>query len=297
MSGARSMTGFAEARVEAGDHAVSLIVRSVNNRSLDIRVRAPSRVARLETGIRRKVREHVRRGSVQISLEVHSDGPLAAQIDLAAVKARLEGFRQVADLCGVDDRPDPNALLALPGILQTGRPEIPDETLEALVADCLDRALSAFDGARADEARAMVADIFGQVDAIESEVDAVAGSVGDVNDQWRLAFEKRLGDLLAGTGMDPDRVVQEAAHQAARSDVSEELLRLRAHVDAVRKLLGGPAEVGKRIDFLAQEMNREANTLLSKTQSLGEAGLGVTEAGLRIRRAIEKIREQALNLE
>ena len=291
------MTGFAEARAESGEHAVTVTIRAVNHRSLDIKVRVTNGAARLEAGIRRKIRQQVRRGSVQVNLEVSTDGRLTGSVDREAVEARLDAFRQVADLCGTDVPPDPNVLLSLPRIFQAERAEIPADTLAELVATCIDRAMPAFDRSRADEAAAMVADISEHADAIEAEVETVSGSVEEILALWRRGFESRLGELLGELDVDPDRLAREVAHQAARSDVTEELLRLRAHIDGVRRCLVDSPEIGKRIDFLAQEMNREANTLLSKTQSLGSQALPVTNAGLRIRSAIEKIREQAQNLQ
>ncbi len=297
MNLAKSMTGFAEASVESGQSSVTVTIRSVNHRSLDLKLRVPAQAARLEAGIRRKVRQQVRRGSVQINLEVRADGSSTASVNRAAVEARLEAFRQIAELCGTDARPDPNVVIGLPGTFEPLKSKIPDDQLTALVAACLDEALPAFDRARVADAQPMVSDISRHADAIEAEVNDVAQAVDRVVEVWREEFGCRLQELLSDVGVDRDRIAQEAAHQATRSDVTEELLRLRAHVDGLRECLENPPEIGKRIDFLAQEMNREANTLLSKTQSLGANALGITEAGLRIRRSVEKIREQAMNLE
>ncbi len=297
MAAARSMTGFAEAKAECGDFSVGISIRSVNHRSLDLKLRVPARASRLERDVRRAIRKRVRRGSIQVTIELHSGGPSVTRLDRGLIEARLGALQQIAELCGVEARPDPNLLLNLPGTFVTEESQIPEEKLESLVAAALDQALSVLDTARAEEARALVLDIGGHVGTIEAEVDHLGESVSYAVELRRTSIRERIDELLGVETVDPHRLAQEAALIASRADISEELLRLRAHAHGLRRCLECSPEVGKRIDFLAQEMNREANTLLSKTQALGAPGLEMTEAGLRIRAAIEKIREQALNLE
>ncbi len=291
------MTGFAEARVESGLNSVSITIRSVNHRSLDLKLRVPQRAARLEREIRCRIRQCVRRGSVQVSLDIKVNGPPVTHVDRGVVEAHLDAFRQVADLCGTRTRPDPNVLMRLPGALAVEGVEIPDDMLDELVRRCLDQALPAFDRSRAEEAKAMMSNLREHADAIEREVDAIKDAAHGVVELWRQRLQQQLEEILVDAEPGSDRIVQDAAHQAIRADVTEELLRLRAHVGSLRDRMDDASEIGKRIDFLAQEMNREANTLLSKIQCLGSQALGMTQAGLRIRAAIEKIREQAMNLE
>ncbi len=291
------MTGFAEAMAERGEHSVRVAIRAVNHRSLDLKVRVPSSAARLESGMRRDLRGRVRRGSLQVTLEVQSCSPLAAEVDRELVVARLAAFREVAELLGAHAVPDPQAMLGLPGTVVTGRAAMPDETLEALVGEALDLTLERLDRVREQEGQALVADIREHADAIGAEVGRLRLSAREAVDLYHAKVQDRLAEVLGGQGVDSQRLAQEVAILAGRSDFSEELARLRAHVEQLRGHLEDGGEVGKRIDFLAQEMNREANTLLAKAQVLGEPGLWVTEAALRIRSAVEKIREQAPNLE
>ena len=297
MTGARSMTGFADAKAEEGGFSVSVTIRSVNHRSLDLKLRVPAKAGRLEQHIRGMIRERLRRGSIQVTIEQRFDGPLVSRIDRELVRARIEALREVAELCGVDTRPDPNLVLGLPGSLVSDEREMSDDKLESLVSAALDHALRELDLARAVEGQALIADIGEHTGRIEVEVHRIRSSVGLAVERRQAIVAQRIDELLTGSGLEPGRLAQEAALIASRADISEELSRLQAHVDALRVCLEGRSEIGKRIDFLAQEMNREANTLLSKAQVLGETGLSLTEAGLRIREGIEKIREQALNLE
>ena len=297
MAGARSMTGFADAKADDGAFSVNVTIRSVNHRSLDLKLRVPAKAGRLEQRIRGMIRERLRRGGIQVTIEQGFDGPLVTRIDRELVEARIDALRQIAKLCGVDAQPDPNIVLGLSGSFVSEECEFPDDTLESLVSVALDKALCGLDRVRAAEGQALVMDIGQHAGQIEIEVQRIRDSLSHAVELRRASVLRRIDELLAGSDIEPARLAQEAALIASRADISEELLRLQAHVDALRGCLESSSEIGKRIDFLAQEMNREANTLLSKAQALGEPGLGLTEAGLRIREGIEKIREQALNLE
>ena len=292
-----SMTGFAEASAENGDFAITIGIRSVNHRSLDIKLKLPAAAAALESRIRRAIRHTVRRGSLHVAVRLESRGAAAVRIDRQLVAARLDALRQIGELCGVDARPDPNTLISLPGVFLMETEKIESGPLEELVDEGLDRALNQLNRTRAEEGLALTQDIGRHATAIYSEVEEVSHAVPAAVEAGRQRLRRRLSELLGADDIDPHRLAHEVAILASRSDVSEELQRLRTHLKAVRSCLEHGGEIGKRIDFLAQEMNREANTLLSKAQPLGASGLPVTAGGIRIRAAIEKIREQAMNLE
>ena len=297
MAAPRSMTGFAEVSKTEGVLAVRVAIRSVNHRSLDLKLRVPSEAAALETAMRSAVRRVVRRGSLQVTVELLAQGVAEARVDREFIESRLDALREIAKICQQVARPDPHVLLRLPGAFAAEKPSIPADLLERLVLGSLGEALVELQRVRAVEGKALARGIGAHAAAIVAELDRVDGSADEVVALCKARLEARLRDLLDGAGADPLRLAQESALVASRSDVTEELLRLRSHVDALRQCLEGSGEAGKRIDFLGQEMNREVNTMLSKTQALGSAGLWITEAGLRMRAAVEKIREQALNLE
>lgn len=294
---AHSMTGYAQASAGPDEFSIAVVIRSVNHRSLDLQLRVPAELNAYEALIRRKVRECVRRGSLQVMVEFGVHCQPRARIDRGLIEARLDALRQIASLCGVEVRPDPNMLLQLPGSLVMDQVEIPRAKLEPWLLQALDSALGQLNEARAEEGRNLMQDIGFHADLIADQVGALTDTVSRASQGSKKRLEQRLRELLDGARLEPQRLAQEAAVLASRSDVSEEVQRLRSHVVGLRRCLDNASEMGKKIDFLAQEMYREANTLLSKTQLLGQDALGVTESALRIKAAIEKIREQASNLE
>ncbi len=294
---ARSMTGFSEARADDGDLAVRVAIRSVNHRSLDIKLKIPQEAAWLETRVRRAIRQRVRRGSLYVTIELDCRSDSAPRVDGALIRSRVDALRQIARICGVPAKPDPHQLMILPGALLQDEPDFDQKKLAGLAVEGLDRGLMILDSVRAEEGQGLIEDIRGHADAIATDLDRLSESLPAALKASRARLRQRLADLLGTAAVDPQRLAQEMAVLASRSDASEELQRLRSHVAGLRRCMENELEVGKRIDFLAQEMNREANTLLSKAQPLGSSALAITEAGIRIRAAIERIREQAMNLE
>jgi uncharacterized protein (TIGR00255 family) len=169
--------------------------------------------------------------------------------------------------------------------------------LQEALGDCLDRALAELVQNRVREGEGIAADVRERGSAIQKDVEQLAVMVPAVAARFQQRIERRLKELLGEVPLDPQRTLQEAAILADRTDISEELQRLKAHTDRLLEILDGGAGLGKQIDFLAQEMNRETNTMLSKTTPLGQEGLQFTDAALRVKAEIEKIREQAQNLE
>jgi len=294
----RSMTGFARARrpLAAGEIIVSL--KTVNHRGLDVHVHASSAADPSENAMRALVKQRLTRGHVEIRIALpesaSSSGSLA--LNHALLEEYLKTFRQAASAHSLDAQPDLNAALRIPGMFAAGESEVPAETEAALLAalsDALDE-LNAFrerEGAQiAEEMRghnAHVAAAAAQMEAIRATATA----------QFQSRLSARLQDLLKGAQIDPQRLAQETAILADRSDISEELARLRIHSGQLASLLDAGGEIGKKLDFLLQEMNRETNTILSKTNGVGEAGLKITDLALAAKAAIEKVREQSLNLE
>ena len=294
---ARSMTGFAHAVAENGEFSVRCSIRGVNHRSLDLKLRMPPEAASLEVGVRRTIRQRVRRGSVTVTVQVDSRGVPSARVDSNLVRARIAALEEIAKIAGTRCDADPNTLISFPGVYLQTSAEVPADQLKPLLATSIERALDGFERARDEEGRGIAADIASHAATISSEVVALAATYDSIVESRQALLRERIEHLLDGTPADPQRFAQEAAILASRSDASEELQRLQSHLESLRDCLASDSEAGKRIDFVAQEMNREANTLLSKSQPLGTCGLPVTEAGIRIRSAIEKIREQAMNLE
>jgi uncharacterized protein (TIGR00255 family) len=300
----RSMTGFARVSRSRPSGELTLSIKTVNHRGLDMHFHMPSEFDGVEPALRAAVRQRVVRGHVQLQVFFKRTAGLAAAnvINEPLLRSWLAAFRDVAERFGIESRPDLNQALRMPGMLESpgGQSDgLPGER-ESLEADVLALAASAIDELDAFRVR--------EGEAIETEIRMRAGclreivrNMEDIRSRALPSFQRRLHDRLSEmldiAQLDPTRLAQEAAILAERSDIAEELLRLKTHADQTDSLLSSEGETGKKLDFLLQEMNREANTILSKTGGLGETGLTLTDLGLAAKAEIDRIREQALNIE
>ncbi len=296
-----SMTGYARTQSEGDELSLVLTIRSVNHRFLDMQIRIPTQLEPFERLIRRTVKQHVKRGQLQISASVHWKQEAGAfTINRASTEAYLKAYRELSDEYSIMAQPDLNVILRIPGVVSFDNAEINGERstrLEQTLTDCLERALQELNRTRRQEAEGIVEEMQQRGRSIETDLEKLDAVREETVPKFQERLEQRLQEILEKVDLDPQRLVQESAVLAERADISEEVQRLASHVRRFLELLGNEGELGKQIDFLAQEMNRETNTILSKTTPLGSAGLPVTEIGLRVRAEIEKIREQTQNLE
>lgn len=293
------MTGYARARRPLGQGELIVSVKTVNHRGLDIQVHAPSTVDPFENAIRSHVKSQLARGhaDVRISLPDFSHNGDSTSVNHELLEEYLRAFRDAASRHCLESQPDLNAALRLPGMFgEASNGEAPPET-EAILLDALDEALAGLNTFRAREGTEIGAEMQCHNRKIVEVTDAIDRIRGSAVSALQSRLSDRLSELLKGVQIDPQRLAQEAAILADRSDVSEELARLRIHANQLAQLLNEGGEVGKKLDFLLQEMNRESNTILSKTNGVGDTGLKITELALAAKAAIEKIREQSLNLE
>jgi uncharacterized protein (TIGR00255 family) len=295
----RSMTGFARVRRIVEDTEIVLSLKSVNHRGLDLHFHLPAALDSLENDIRTIIKAGVARGHVQINLSLTRTSADAAGLNTPLLALYIAAFRQAAEVHRITgQQPDLNAALRIPGMLGTGGEESEiAEPLAKAILDTAREAVETLNGFREREG-AVTAEEMRQrctnICALVTRMDEIrAGAVPAFLNRLR----EKLSDLLRGANVDPQRLAQEAAILADRSDIAEELMRLRTHAGQLDQMLTGGGEVGKRLDFLLQEMNREANTVLSKTGGLGDLGLTITELALAAKSEIDKIREQSLNLE
>jgi uncharacterized protein (TIGR00255 family) len=292
------MTGFARVRRALGDGELVVGVKSVNHRGLDLHIQAPSAIDPYESVIRAMVKEAVGRGHVEVRVSVPKSvtgGGVAVNRNL--LREYLRVFHAEAETHALETRADLNAALRIPGMLmEPEEPQLPEET-EALLKSALAEALAAFNQFREREGEQLGAELRGH----NAHVSSAAMEMEQLRVGAAEAFQKRLDarlkELLAGVAIEPQRLAQEAAILADRSDIGEELARLKIHSAEVGQLLEDGGEAGKKLDFLLQEMNRETNTILSKTNGAGEAAMKITARALEVKASIEKIREQSLNLE
>ncbi len=296
-----SMTGYAQVSHESDELSLSITLRSVNHRSLDLKLRVPPDLEPLEGLIRNAVKRGIRRGQLQMSVSLRWSGEAASvSINRPLVDAYLKTYRELATAHGILAEPDLNVILRVPGALSYETDPFDERRrllLEAALDNCLSQAIEELNQARQLEAAGIVEQISRHAESIAEGVRQLEEVRLDTIPLFQQRVRERLAELMEGVDPDPQRILQEAAVLADRADVTEELQRLSAHVSRLQRMLEEDGDLGKPMDFLAQEMNRETNTLLSKTTPLGRAGLAVTEVGLQLKAEIEKIREQAQNLE
>ncbi|MBX9588409.1 MAG: YicC family protein [Hyphomonadaceae bacterium] len=292
----KSMTGFARADGATGNLSWHWEVRSVNGRGIDIRLRVPPGFEGLEPRIREILGKRIARGSLTVNLSVRrAHGQALIQLNEAALKQVLEALDRLRQAVPVGP-PSAEALLGIKGVLELVEAEESDAEVvartEAMLAN-LGEALDSMVRARAEEGRRLQAIVLDQLAAIERLVAMIARLPARSPEAVRQRLIEQVGRLLeAGATLDENRLYQEAALVATRADTEEELKRLAAHLSAARDLLQSPEPAGRRLDFLAQEFNREANTLCSKSNDVD-----TTRAGLELKAVIDQMREQVQNIE
>ncbi|MBS1839515.1 MAG: YicC family protein [Acidobacteria bacterium] len=297
-----SMTGYAQARGEVSGWAVRVSVKSVNHRFLDLKLRLPEGFDLYELRLRQVVRERIHRGHVDVHVGVEPGAAAPMQVNRELVQAYLKAADDLRLQTSVTAELDVVALLRLPGVIGGLGPAVPDseeeqEQLGKALDGCLLDALGKLDDMRRAEGKHLVEDLRGRLARIGELAEQVREHATTLRPAFAKRLDSRLKELLGSTTIDPARIAQEAAILAERSDISEELDRLRSHLQQFGRLLDGAGELGKKLDFLLQEMHREANTMLSKTPGVENEALAITGLGLEIKAEIEKLREQVQNIE
>jgi uncharacterized protein (TIGR00255 family) len=308
----RSMTGFAQVRGEVahqdaagtaakaasnGRLAFALSLKSVNHRFLDLHFRLPSGTDSLEMQLRRLLKEKMARGHVEVTLSLERTASDTFSLNREIVGGYIAAFRAAAAEFSLSADPDLNAVLRIPGALDSAAPNTAaDGEIEAAVMATVGAVLDRLNQMREEEGRGIDRELRARMAHLVEAAKSVQQHRHAVLQNYTERLQSRLQELL-GASADKERVLQEAALLVDRSDIQEEIVRLETHVQHFLGLLDEGGEVGKKLDFLLQEMNREANTLLSKTSGLAGEALKITEAGLAMKAEIEKSREQVQNLE
>jgi uncharacterized protein (TIGR00255 family) len=305
-----SMTGFASAQSAVGDGpAFTLTLKGVNHRFLDLSLRLPGDCDALEVALRRLIKERVKRGHVDATLHVERrahEPEQSVQLNKELLAAHMHVFHEAAKLHHFNVEPNLNEMLRMPGVLS---PEAaaPDATrasaLETAVMALAPSLLDQLNQVRAAEGATLAAELRAEMRRLRALAEEAAELRAGAREAHFERLRTRIGELLkaadAGNGEATDsRLLAEAALLVERSDIEEELVRLRAHIESFLEMLDAGGELGKRLDFLLQELNREANTMLSKTTG-GDPGIGLrlTTLGLEMKSEIERAREQVQNLE
>jgi len=295
----KSMTGFASVSHEDDGASIGVTVRSVNHRYLDIQMRVPQSLSQLEARLRGCVQPRVARGRVElaVSVQLRQEPKLTVSINEAFTAALAKALDHARGAGLVQGALLPGDLLRFPQAL-TVREEAADldedgrAALEAAIVQAVESALDQLDVMRRHEGALLRADLDARKAGVAQAVEQVAGLAAAGQGELRERLARRVGELSADVSTDPAAIAQEVVRFAARSDISEEVVRFRAHVNQWTSLTDGPEPCGRKLDFLLQEMNREVNTMGSKAD-----GAGVPEAIIGLKAELEKMREQVQNVE
>lgn len=297
-----SMTGFARAQARAplgarGELVYTLAIKSVNHRFLDLQFRLPPGLDALEMELRKLLKASLIRGHAELTLSLDRSAQQTAGYNREIVGAYLAAFAEAREEHRLMGEPDLNIALRMPGALEANSRG--DEDLTALAASVLEQIpalLGQLKAMRAREGDALKTILLGILARLSGASAAVAELIPEIERHYRERLTERL-TAAVGAEFNRQRLLEEVALLVDRSDVSEEMARMTTHIAHFQEILDAGGEVGKKLDFLLQEMNREANTLLSKTGGLGSRSTRITELGLAMKAEIEKAREQIQNLE
>jgi uncharacterized protein (TIGR00255 family) len=288
----KSMTGYGQGSAEGDDFRVRVDIRSVNNRSIDVHTRLPQELASLEVSLKKQIQAAVKRGRVDVMVMVEQLKPANFEINRPLVSGYISALSELKREFGLEGEPSLELIAKLPGALQASQDAgALDEKLVTGVTAAITQALASLTEMRAVEGQGLAAELNSRLDNIEQQMPAIENEAARLPAVYRERLTKRLQEVVGGQ-VDETRIAQEAVMLADRSDISEEIARLKSHIGQLRDLLGSTDEAGKRLDFILQEMNREANTILSKSSDLA-----ISDAAIIIKTEVEKLREQGQNVE
>jgi uncharacterized protein (TIGR00255 family) len=291
----KSMTGYGRGSADGEHFALSVDVKTVNNRFLDIHLRLSGELSSLEPIIKRQISSRLSRGRVDVTVNFEKTAQTAYELNWSLIAGYVNALREMQKEFSIAGDLDINVLARLPGALQPAREGLGDDVV-AGIEKALAESLDELERMRSQEGEALRQEMAERIDKIDALVPTIENAASGLVDAYRARLQKRIAELLSRNGqlveIDPARLAQEVAYLSDRSDVSEEMVRLRSHLMQFREALNSSGETGKMLDFLLQELNREANTTLSKSTDLS-----IKEAALGIKAEVEKLREQVQNVE
>lgn len=288
----KSMTGYGKGTETGENFSVTVDMRSVNNRNLDIHWRAPQDLAPLEITLKKQVQAAVSRGRIDVNISFQQTSAATFELNRPLIRGYLEALRVMREEFGLAGDPDLAALARLPNVLLSPTNNTLSEAAVQGVEAALTQALTALVAMRAVEGHELQKELLSRVERIEKHLTVIEANAGTITDFYREKLQKRINEVLEKAVVDETRLAQEVAYLSERCDISEEIARLKSHLVQLRELLHSEGEIGKKLDFLLQETNREANTILSKASELE-----ICDAAIDIKTEVEKLREQANNVE
>ena len=290
----KSMTGYGSAKGLVDGLEISVELKSVNNRYLDASVRLPRSFLFAEEMIKSRVQSHISRGKVDVFVSVDSSqaGDMTVKVNEGLLKGYLDAIGHIAEEYGLPNDLTAQSLSRFPDVLTVEKRELDAEAISAGMGEIVERALQDFDAMRLREGEKLRDDVLTRLETIRSLVETVEAKAPETVAEYRRRLEQKMAEVLGSTGIDENRILAEAAIFADHIAVDEETVRLRSHMSQLRSMINGNSPTGRKIDFLIQEFNREANTIGSKCQNSQIAHVVVD-----LKSEIEKIREQIQNIE
>jgi uncharacterized protein (TIGR00255 family) len=290
-----SMTGFGRGTASGEGFEISVEMKTVNNRFLDVVLKFGSELQNLEAPLKKLIGRRLSRGRVDVNLQYDRTQEIAYELNRPVISGYLNALNELKSEFEIGGDPDINVIARLPNIFSVKKEEASGNFMSA-VETAVKAALDDLENMRASEGAMLRAELLERLSNIEDRTNDIETQAGNISDEYRQRLTKKIGELLAKSEsqieLDQSRLAQEVAYLAERADISEEIVRLRTHIEHFRSIMDQEKEVGKRLDFLTQELNREANTITSKTNNMV-----VKEHALQVKSEIEKIREQVQNVE
>jgi uncharacterized protein (TIGR00255 family) len=291
----KSMTGFGRGTINEQAFSVTVELKTVNNRFLDVNLRLSNEMQQLESEIKRLITNRLSRGRVDVNVQYERNDEINYELNRPMIAGYLAAMKNMQDEFNLAGEPDLNVIAKLPNVLTPKKDDL-SEAFAFGVAAAMTTAIEDLEKMRMSEGEMLKAELESRLDSIERFLPTIESESGSISEEYRQRLTRRIGDLLAKSEsqieIDQGRLAQEIAYLADRADISEEIARLKTHIEHFRTIMSEDKEVGKRLDFLTQELNREANTITSKTNNMV-----VKENALAIKSEIEKIREQVQNVE
>ncbi len=289
------MTGFGRGQVSSENFDISVEIKTVNNRFLDLNLRLSQELQTIEADVKRLIQSRLLRGRVDVNFQYERTDEIVYELNRPLISGYVSALKQMQSEFELSGEPDLNVIARLPNALQPKKEDLSEEFTSA-VKLALNNALDELEKMREVEGDSQKKELLFRLSEIENHLPRIEAESANVAEEFRLRLTKKLNDFLAKSGsqieIDQARLAQEVAYLADRSDISEEIMRLRSHIEHFRNISEGEKDTGKQLDFLTQELNREANTIASKTNNMT-----VKESALAIKSEIEKIREQVQNVE
>ena len=290
----RSMTGFGRCEIQSGEKKFTVEMKGVNHRYLDVNIRMPKKLYFFETAIRSYLKKYIQRGKVDIfvTYEDLSEGQMSLKYNEALASEYLDYFRQMEEKFGLENDVRISALSRYPEVFTMEEQDVDEEEMWNGLREALDGACVQFVSARETEGEKLREDLIGKLDDVKAVVEKIEERSPQILSEYREKLEEKVKELLADTQIDESRIAAEVVLFADKICTDEEIVRLKSHIDHMKSTLQAGEGIGRKLDFIAQEMNREANTILSKANDLT-----VSNYGIDLKTEIEKVREQIQNIE